>query len=103
MEREEFRAEVLRILEETGFPADHLCLELTERCRDMPLEVIKREVAFCQGYGIRMAMDDYGTGSASSEIVLHTPMDEIKVDMSFIRGITEDVKKLSAALSGDLS
>ncbi len=93
MEREEFRAEVLRILEETRFPADHLCLELTERCKDMPLEAIKREVEFFQGYGIRMAMDDYGTGSASSGIVLHAPMDEIKLDMSFIRGITEDVKK----------
>ncbi|MCM1416635.1 MAG: GGDEF domain-containing phosphodiesterase [bacterium] len=93
MEREEFRAEVLRILEETGFPADHLCLELTERCRDMPLDVIRREVEFFQSQGIRMAMDDYGTGSASSGIVLYAPMDEIKLDMSFIRGITEDTKK----------
>lgn len=93
MEREEFRAEVLRMLEQTGFPADHLCMELTERCRDMPLEMIKREVEFFRGYGIRMAMDDYGTGSASSGIVLHASMDEIKLDMSFIRGITEDAKK----------
>jgi len=93
MEREEFRAEVLRILEQTRFPASHLCMELTERCRDMPLEVIKREVEFFQSYGIRMAMDDYGTGSASSGIVLYAPMDEIKLDMSFIRGIFEDAKK----------
>lgn len=93
MEREEFRAEVLHILEQTGFPANHLCMELTERCKDMPLEVIKKEVEFFQGYGIRMAMDDYGTGSASSGIVLHAPMDEIKLDMSFIRGITGDPKK----------
>lgn len=93
MEREEFRAEVLRILEQTKFPACHLCLELTERCKDMPLEAIKREVEFFKGYGIRMAMDDYGTGSASSGIVLYAPMDEIKLDMSFIRGITEDAKK----------
>lgn len=93
MERESFRAEVLRVLEQTGFPASHLCLELTERCRDMPLEVIKKEVEFFQRYGIQMAMDDYGTGSASSGIVLYAPMDEIKLDMSFIRGITEDVKK----------
>ena len=93
LEREEFRAEVLRILGETEFPASHLCLELTERCRDMPIESIKREVEFFRGYGIRMAMDDYGTGSASSGIVLNAPMDEIKLDMSFIRGITEDTKK----------
>lgn len=93
MERKEFRTEVLRILKQTKFPADHLCLELTERCRDMPLETIKKEVEFFQGYGIRMAMDDYGTGSASSGIVLYAPIDEIKLDMSFIRGITEDIKK----------
>ncbi|MBD5556144.1 MAG: GGDEF domain-containing protein [Roseburia sp.] len=93
MEREEFRMEVLRILEQTHFPASHLCLELTERCKDMPLEMIKKEVEFFQGHGIRMAMDDYGTGSASHGIVLHAPMDEIKLDMSFIRGITEDAKK----------
>lgn len=93
LEREEFRTEVLRILKETGFPASHLCLELTERCRDMPIESIKREVEFFKEYGIRMAMDDYGTGSASSGIVLHAPMDEIKLDMSFIRGIIEDTKK----------
>lgn len=93
MEREGFRTVVLHILEQTGFPASHLCLELTERCRDMPLDVIKREVEFFQKHGIRMAMDDYGTGSASSGIVLYAPMDEIKLDMSFIRGITEDTKK----------
>ncbi len=93
LEREEFRTEVLRILKETEFPASHLCLELTERCRDMPIESIKREVEFFKEYGIRMAMDDYGTGSASSGIVLHAPMDEIKLDMSFIRGIIEDTKK----------
>lgn len=93
MEREEFHKDVLCILKQTGFPANHLCLELTERCKDMPLETIKAEVEFFQGFGIRMAMDDYGTGSASSGIVLYAPMDEIKLDMSFIRGITEDTKK----------
>lgn len=59
----------------------------------MPLETIRKEVEFFRGYGIRMAMDDYGTGSASSGIVLHAPMDEIKLDMGFIRGITEDARK----------
>lgn len=93
LEREEFQEEVLGMLKETKFPAEHLCLELTERCRDMPLEVIKREVEFFRGQGIRMAMDDYGTGSASSGIVLFAPMDEIKLDMSFIRGIIQDAKK----------
>lgn len=92
MERFEFRQEVLNILEETGFPADHLCMELTERCRNFPIEEIRKEVEFFQSYGIRFAMDDYGTGSASSGIVLHVPMNEIKLDMSFVRGIKDSPK-----------
>ena len=92
LERPEFRGEVLKILTDTAFPADHLCLELTERCKDFPLEKLKQEVEFFQGYGIRVAMDDYGTGSASSSIVMNIPMDEIKIDMSFIRNIMDNIK-----------
>ena len=92
LERHEFRDAVLKMLQETGFPANHLCMELTERCRNFPVEIIASEVAFFQSYGIRFAMDDYGTGSASSDIVMKVPMDEIKLDMSFIRGIQENPK-----------
>lgn len=92
LERPEFHEELQRILEETGFPADHLCMELTERCKDFPLDKLKEEVEFFQGLGIRMAMDDYGTGSASSSIVMNIPMDEIKLDMSFIRNIRDNEK-----------
>lgn len=92
LERPKFCEEVIKILEETGFPADHLCLELTERCKDFPLDMLYQEVQFFQSRGIRVAMDDYGTGSASSSIVMNIPMDEIKIDMSFIRGIMENPK-----------
>ena len=92
LERPEFRGEVLKILTDTAFPADHLCMELTERCKDFPLDKLKQEVEFFQSYGIRVAMDDYGTGSASSSIVMNIPMDEIKIDMSFIRNIMDNIK-----------
>lgn len=92
LERPEFRETVLNMLEETNFPADHLCMELTERCKDFPLDRLRQEVAFFQSCGIRVAMDDYGTGSASSNIVMNIPMDEIKIDMSFIRGIMDNPK-----------
>lgn len=92
LERPEFRRDVLRILADTDFPADHLCLELTERCKDFSLDKLRHDVAFFHSCGMRMAMDDYGTGSASSNIVMNIPMDEIKIDMSFIRGIMENPK-----------
>lgn len=93
LERPEFQQEVLKILAETDYPGDHLCMELTERCRQFPLDVLNRQVCFFHGKGIRFAMDDYGTGSASSNIVMNVPMDEIKIDMSFIRGIMDNPKK----------
>ena len=37
-------------------------------------------------------MDDNGTGSASSSIIMNVPMDEIKLDMSFIRNIIDNPK-----------
>ena len=92
LERPEFRGEVLKILADTAFPADHLCMELTERCKDFRLDKLKQEVEVFQSYGIRVAMDDYGTGSASSSIVMNIPMDEIKIDMSFIRNIMDNIK-----------
>ena len=93
LERPEFRGELLKILADKDFPADHLCLELTERCKDFPMDRLSQEVAFFQSCGIRVAMDDYGTGSASSSIVMNIPMDEIKIDMSFIRNIMDNPKK----------
>lgn len=92
LERMEFREDLLKILKETDFPADHLCLELTERCRDFPIDKLKSEVEFFQNCGIKFAMDDYGTGSASSSIIMNVPMDEIKLDMSFIRNIIGNPK-----------
>lgn len=93
LERKSFCNVVVALLKETGFPADHLCLELTERCRSMPVSVIEEKLLYLKQYGVRLAMDDYGTGSASSSVLLQTPMDEIKIDMSFIRGITDNQTK----------
>lgn len=93
LERKTFCGVVMALLKETGFPAGQLCLELTERCRSMPVSVMEEKLLYLKQHGVRLAMDDYGTGSASSRILLQTPMDEIKIDMSFIRGITDNQTK----------
>ena len=93
LERKTFCGVVMALLKETGFPAGQLCLELTERSRSMPVSVMEEKLLYLKQHGVRLAMDDYGTGSASSSILLQTPMDEIKIDMSFIRGITDNQTK----------
>ena len=93
LERKTFCGVVMALLKETGFPAGQLCLELTERCRSMPVSVMGEKLLYLKQHGVRLAMDDYGTGSASSSVLLQTPMDEIKIDMSVIRGITDNQTK----------
>lgn len=93
LERREFKTVVLEILEKYHFPPRNLCLELTERCKDIPMDLLLEDIRFFQSHGIRVALDDYGTGSASAARLLSLPIDEIKLDMSFVRGIADNPKQ----------
>ena len=72
LERREFRSAVMNILKETGAKPEELCLELTERCRDLDIQFLRREVEFFHSQGIKIALDDSaqatvlksGTGAA---------------------------------------
>lgn len=92
LERPDFCRVVLELLDKTEFPVRHLCLEITERCRSLPVSVINERMAVLRGYGIKFAMDDFGTGSSSSAMALEMLIDEIKIDMSFIRKILVNKK-----------
>ena len=92
LERPDFCRVVLELLDKTEFPVKHLCLEITERCRSLPVSVINERMAVLRGYGIKFAMDDFGTGSSSSAMALEILIDEIKIDMSFIRKILVNKK-----------
>ena len=63
--------------------------------RSLPVSVINERMAVLRGYGIKFAMDDFGTGSSSSAMALEMLIDEIKIDMSFIRKIGENPKTKS--------
>ena len=92
LERPDFCRVVLELLDKTEFPVRHLCLEITERCRSLPVSVINERMAVLRGYGIKFAMDDFGTGSSSSAMALEMLIDETKIDMSFIRKILVNKK-----------
>lgn len=83
----DFRKSVRDILARTGFPPEYFCMELTERCKHLDLKFLKRELEYFRGMGIRVALDDFGTGSATLNLLTELPIDELKVDMSFVKGI----------------
>lgn len=87
LEDERFNGTVLEVLHEANFPPRQLCLELTERCRELDSEFLVSEINFFHNYGIRIALDDVGTGFSSLGVLLKLPLDEIKLDKSFITEI----------------
>ena len=89
LSRKEFRDSVMTILKETGARPEELCLELTERCRDLDVTFLRNEVNFFHSKGIKIALDDFGTGNSSLSLALELPFDELKVDMSFIKDIEQ--------------
>ena len=81
---------IIKILNETGFPAARLELEITESAI---LE--DRDLAFCtveslKNYGVRISLDDFGTGYASLSQLRELPFDRIKIDKSFIASLMGD-------------
>ena len=93
LEKPDFMDMVLDVLKETDFPSDHLCLEITERCRLLDIELLKNIVVNLRGRGIKFALDDFGTGFSSMGIVKNLTFDTIKIDRSFVLKIEEDPKE----------
>lgn len=87
LERSEFRNSLIRLLEETGYPPQNLCLELTERCRLLDMSFLRNEVIFLKSFNIRIALDDFGTGFSSLNLLRELPVDLIKIDRAFIKDI----------------
>ena len=84
---------VLNKLKEQDFPPDHLCLEITERCRLLDMDILRNVVDHLRSYGVKIALDDFGTGFSSIGLVKSLPLDTIKIDRSFILKIEEDDKE----------
>ena len=93
LEKPDFVDTVLEILKETDYPGDHLCLEITERCRLLDMSLLKSVVVNLKAKGIHFALDDFVTGFASVDVVKYLPLDTIKIDRSFVINIEEDEKE----------
>ena len=81
---------VLRVLEDLEYPPEHICFEVTERCRLLDLNLLKNVVVNLESRGILVALDDFGTGFSSVGILKEIPINIIKIDRSFVRMIEEN-------------
>jgi diguanylate cyclase (GGDEF)-like protein len=81
---------VERCLRENNVPGNRLCIEITEYAVMDEPERIARILKGFQALGVEIALDDFGTGFASMTGLKNLPVNLLKLDMSFVRGITTD-------------
>lgn len=87
LEKEGFVNEVLELINETGFPAENLCLEITERCRLIDTNLLYNMITLFHDHGIKIALDDFGTGFSTLGILRDLPIDTVKIDRAFVKNI----------------
>jgi diguanylate cyclase (GGDEF)-like protein len=75
---------IVRILSETGFPAERLVVEVTESSLFADMELARTIVTSLKNQGVRLALDDFGTGFSSLSHLRSLPFDIIKIDRSFV-------------------
>lgn len=87
-----------RLLDSTGIEPASLKLEITESVLMRDAEVTLRNLERAKDIGVHLSIDDFGTGYSSLSYLKRLPVDELKLDRSFVAEIVEDPR--SAAIAG---
>jgi len=77
-------------LEQHGVPPRLLVLEITEMTIISDPELAVQILKELRALGVRMSLDDFGTGYSSLSYLKELPIDELKIDRSFVRHLTEE-------------
>ena len=81
---------IVKLLVETGFPANRLEVEITESSLFKNLGLAQSIVGSLKNQGIQIALDDFGTGYSSLAHLRALPFDRIKIDRSFVSTMLEN-------------
>ena len=80
---------VLEITQRIGPRANLLELELTESLILVDVDEVVSTMHGLRALGVRLALDDFGTGQSSLSYLTRLPLDQLKIDQSFIRNLTQ--------------
>lgn len=98
----DFLAVVEKILDETGMPANHFEIEITESLFAQDMDKISHILNALHDKGIGVSVDDFGTGYSSLSRLKDMPIDCLKIDRSFILGI-DSIKNDQSIISAIMS
>jgi diguanylate cyclase (GGDEF)-like protein/PAS domain S-box-containing protein len=102
LDRRGILATVTEVLAQTGLDPRLLELELTEGDLVEDLEAAALVLASLRALGVRIAIDDFGTGYSSLNYVKNFPVDQLKIDQSFVRdlgAVTQDAAIVRAIIT----
>ena len=95
----DFVAQIQRTLEETGANPNKLKIELTESLFvDNVIDIIEK-MTLLKAIGIQFSLDDFGTGYSSLSYLKRLPLDQLKIDQSFVRDILVDANDASIVMA----
>jgi EAL domain-containing protein (putative c-di-GMP-specific phosphodiesterase class I) len=93
----DFVAQVLSVMERTGVKAHQLKLELTESSLVHDIDDIIVKMDALKALGVGFSLDDFGTGYSSLNYLKRLPLDQLKIDQSFVRDVLTDPQDAAIA------
>ncbi len=94
---DDFVSRVRRVLRECGSEPGWIKLELTESLMVQDVEDAIAKMGALRELGVHFSLDDFGTGYSSLAYLKRLPLDQLKIDRSFVRDILDDSNDLSIA------
>lgn len=93
---------IVKLLVESGFPANRLEIEITESSLFENLSLAQSIVGSLKNQGIKIALDNFGTGYGSLAHLRALPFDRIKIDRSFVSSVIRNAesKAIVKAING---
>lgn len=93
----DFVNQVLAVLRQTGANPQRLKLELTESLLVSNMEQVIAKMSALRACGVGFSLDDFGTGYSSLSYLKRLPLDQLKIDQSFVRDVLTDPSDASIA------
>jgi diguanylate cyclase (GGDEF)-like protein len=90
LDTDQLIADIEGALSDSGFDPGALTIEITETTLMRNVEATARRLTAIKALGVRIAIDDFGTGYSSLAHLQRFPVDALKIDRSFISGLTHN-------------
>ncbi len=90
LQQPDLLVQIEHVLQTTGLPGDRLSVEVTETGVTERPETVLETLVRLRRLGVRVSLDNFGSGTASLSLLHRFPFDRVKIDRWFVRGIGTD-------------